>query len=157
MQFIQELGLSGYLEKYPVNPISIVGLMVIIGILVLSINACAKMGKPSKYQVINPNAAIMTFHKKEIGNNDYADNIRIVKLNGKIPRWFFIKPSIPAIFLKLGKNDIELYAEWAIRGSGRKMFKSDVISMSITAEEKGRYSLEYHIPEERYIFEPFEL
>jgi hypothetical protein len=157
-QMIQELGLFGYIQKFPVNPITMVCGAIVIGIIVLVINATGKKGKANKYLLENPGSAIMMFHKKNIGNNDYADNIRIVKLNDKIPQWFFIKPMVPAIYLKPGENKIELYADWA-RGGGVsiKMFKSEIVLITVSAKVEGSYSLEYYIPEKKFAFEPFNL
>jgi hypothetical protein len=100
----------------------------------------------------------MMFHKKKIGNNDYADNIRLVKLNGENPQWFFIKPMVPAIYLKPGENKIELYADWA-RGGGAsiKMSKSEIVLITVSAKAEGSYSLEYYIPEKKFVFEPFNI
>jgi hypothetical protein len=156
LHMIEEMGFFGYIQKYPVNPITIVGGLVIIGIFALSIHANVKKRTANQFLAKNPGSAVMTFHKKKIGNNDYADNIRIVKLNGEDPYWFFVKTAIPAIYLKQGENQIELYADWA-RGSGVsiKMFQSEVVLITVVAEAEGHYSLEYCIPANTYIFEPF--
>jgi hypothetical protein len=154
---IEELGFWGYMHQFPINPITIVAGAIIIGIIVLFINATIKKNRAHQFLAKNADAAIMTFHKKKTGNNDYADNLRILKINGEPAHWFFLKPAIPAVYLKPGENRIELYAEWA-RGGGVsiKMFKTDVVRMSVTVKKEGHYSLEYHIPEKKYIFEPFE-
>jgi hypothetical protein len=156
-QMIQELGLFGYIQKFPVNPITMVCGLIIIGIIVLVVNSVGKKRRANKYLLENPGSAIMIFHKKKIGNNDYADNIRIVKLNGENAQWFFVRPMIPALYLKPGENKIELFAEWARGGGSIKMFKSNIISMIVSAKTEGSYSLEYYIPESKYIFEPFTL
>jgi hypothetical protein len=155
--WIEELGFWGYMQRFPVNPITIVVGAIIIGIIVLFINASVKKRKANQFLTENIGSAIMTFHKKQIGNNDYANNIRIIKINNEPVHWFFLKPAIPAVYLKPGENCIELYADWA-RGGGSavKMFKTDVTKTAVTVRPEGRYSLEYYIPENKYIFEPFE-
>jgi hypothetical protein len=156
--WIDKLGFWGYMRQFPVNPITIVGCAVIAGVIVLFISASAKKRKASQFLLKNPGAAVMTFHKKQTGNPSYADNIRITKLNGETAPWFFIRPMIPALYLKPGENHIELHSDWA-RGGGVaiKMFKSDPVVLTVTAEQKGHYSLEYAIAENKYIFEPFRL
>jgi hypothetical protein len=154
---IEELGFLGYIQRFPVNPITLVAGAIIIGIIVLFVNAAIKKNEANQFLLENIEAAIMTFHKKKIGNNDYADNIRIIKINDEPAHWFFLKPAIPAVYLESGENRIEVYAEWA-RGGGSsiKMFKTDVVEMIVTVKMEGHYSLEYYIPENKYIFEPFE-
>jgi hypothetical protein len=154
---IEEFGFLGYIQRFPVNPITLVAGAIIIGIIVLFINAAIKKNKANQFLVENIGAVIMTFHKKKIGNNNYADNIRIIKINNESAHWFFLRPAIPAVYLKPGENRIEVYAEWA-RGGGSsiKMFKTDVVEMVVTVKTERHYSLEYYIPENKYIFEPFE-
>ena len=155
-EFIKELGFWGYMQQYPINPITIVTIVIIIGIIVLFINGTIKRRKATQFLAQNAGAAIMTFHKKQIGSNDYADNIRIVRINNEPTSWFFLKPAIPAVYLKPGENHIELYAEWARGGMVIRMSKTDVKTIIVTAETEGRYSLEYYIPEDNYRFETYE-
>jgi hypothetical protein len=158
LRMIGELGFFGYIQTYPVNPITLLGGLAVIGIAVLVMNAKAKRSGANRFLAENPGAALVTLHKKKIGNNDYADNIRVVTLNGQKPRWFFIKPAVPALYIKPGENRIELYADWAKGGGAAvKMYKSEPVLMTLAAETGGRYSLEYYIPEHTYIFEPFVL
>ncbi len=154
--WIDELGFWGYMQRFPINPITIIGFFVIAGIVVLIVNAKVRKAGAQKFLAQNAGAAIMVFNKQKIGNYDYADNIRITKLNGKKAPWFFIKPAIPALYLKSGDNTIEVFSEWAQGGSTIKMFKSSPVSLSLHVETESTYSLEYYIPENRYIFEKYE-
>ena len=155
IELIKELGLWGYLQAHPINPITIIVGMIVIGIIVLFVNSSVKKRKAKQFLLENPGAALMTLHKKRNRNTDYADNIRIITLNGKKSHWFFVRPTIPAIYLKPGENEIILYSEWARGGTHIKMYKSGVISMKVSVITDGHYSLEYYIPENKYIFEQF--
>ena len=162
-QMIEQLGFWKYMATYPLNPISMVGVVVLIGILVLFINRLvaklpfcglkmwglahfagryiqfryksnAKARKRGVMQALeeHPDAALVTFHKKRVGDMDYADNLRIVSVNGERARWFFWRPMCPAMYVEPGENRVELYAEWARR----------------------KYALEYCISEARFMCAP---
>ena len=155
---IQQLGLWSYIQKYPVNPVTIVVVVFLIGVLLIFMIAAGRRRRAGQYMMRTPGAALLTFHKKNFGNTDYADNIRIVKLNGETAHWFFVRPMIPAIYLKPGENKLELHADWARSGfPAVKMHKSESVLLTVTAKADAQYSLEYYIPESRYIVEPFVL
>lgn len=86
---IKQEGFWSFIEKHPINPITIVASLIIIGVIILIVNAKVKKRRASQYLARNPDSA--------------------------------------------------------------------VISMTVDAQKKGHYSLEYYIPENRYIFEPFTL
>lgn len=153
--WIDQLGFWGYMKKFPINPITIIGIVIIIGILVLIINASVRKSKADQYLTKYMGAAVMTFYKKNVGNTDYADTIRIAKLNDETAQWFFLKPGIPAIYLKPGENKLEVHSEWARGGRVIKMYKTEIVTLQVYAEQEGCYSLEYYIPDSRYIFEPY--
>jgi hypothetical protein len=100
----------------------------------------------------------MIFSKLKVGDNDYADNIRIATLNGEPATWFFARPAMPALYLKPGENKLRLHAEWA-RGAGPaiKTYHSDEVTLTVKADPDGQYVLKYYIPEARYDFRPFRL
>jgi len=151
--WISQLGFWGYMRRFPLNPITMVGGVVVIGIIVLVLNAIVRRRKAEQFVVENAGAVLMTFNKKRIGDTDYADNLRITKLNGETARWFFVKPMVPALYLKDGKNCLELHAEWA-RGGGVavKRYRSDVEELQVEVQAGNSYSLEYNIPEAHFIF-----
>jgi hypothetical protein len=155
-QLIDELGLLGYLLKYPVNPISIIATVVLIGIIVLIVNHKVLKSKATRYLVEYPGSAIVTLFKRKQGNDDYGDHLTPIKLNGERAHWFFVKPMAGAIYMRPGHNQIEIYTQWA-RGTGAstKFYSSPVTTLSLEVTYGGHYSLEYYIPEDRYIFEPF--
>lgn len=155
-QMVEELGLLGYIKQYPVNPITIIGCVVVIGVIVLFINASVRRRKAEYFVAENPGAAIVVLHRDRDGDWDYAANISIQKLNGETAHWFFLKPGIAALYLPVGENTLELYAHWARQAGGViKMFKTDVTAINVTVERKGRYSLEYFIPEDSFIFSEY--
>lgn len=152
--WIRQLGFWGYMKQFPVNPITLVGSAVFIGIVVLFLNAALRKRGAGKFLMEHPGAAIMTFQKLTVGNPDYADNIRLEKLNNETPRWFFIKPAIPAIYLPVGESKLVLHADWARQGGGAiKKFKSKSVEITVCVESEGHYSLEYHIADDKFIFE----
>ena|GEM_PF-2736768 len=157
MVYLKELGFLGYMQKYPVNPISMIGSVVVLGILVLIINSRVRRNRAQTFADKNLGAATVTLHKKQTANYDYADNIQVLKINGEKAKWFFIKPAIPAIYFKSGKNTVDLQADWARNENGAiKMYKSDIVTIDLHASADGHYSLEYYIPEDKFIFGKYE-
>lgn len=155
-QLVEELGLLGYIRQYPVNPITIIGGVIVIGVIALFINAAVRRRKAEYFVAEHPGAAIVVLHRDRGGDWDYATNISVQKLNGENAHWFFLKPAVAALYLPAGENTLELYAHWAQQGGGVvKMFKTDVTAIKVTAERKGRYSLEYCISEGRFIFSEY--
>lgn len=154
--WIEKLGFWGYMQRFPINPITIVAFVVLIGIGVMVLNASIKRRKANEYAARNIGAAVMTFHKREVGNRDYADNIRIMTINGEPAHWFFLKPAVPALYLKPGVNRLGLYSEWARGSKSVSMHKSHYVTIEVEAQTEGHYSLEYFIPENRYIFEAYD-
>lgn len=155
-QLVEELGLLGYIKQYPVNPITIVGGVVVIGVIVLFINASVRRRKATYFVAEHPGAAIVALHRDREEDWDYAENISIQKLNGETAHWFFLKPGIAALYVPAGENNLELYAHWARQAGGViKMFKTEVATIKVIAERKGCYSLEYFIPEDRFIFSEY--
>ena len=156
-QLIKQLGLFGYIRQYPVNPITMVGGVLLIGIVVLIINAAVRKRSADKFAGKTPGAAIMVLHVRELGNQDYAENIRIQTLNGSPAHWFFLKPGIVALYLTPGENRLQLYADWARQhGKTIKMFQSNQTTISVTAHADGHYALEYCISEDKFIFSPYQ-
>lgn len=154
--WIDQLGFWGYMRQFPINPITIITFAVLIGLVVLFINAAVRRRKANAFLSQNLGAAVMTFHKKQVGNADYADNIRIVTLNGQQAPWFFLQPAVPALYLQAGENTLEVYAEWARGGTSIRMYSSHMVALQVNAQLEGHYSLEYYIPENRYIFAPYD-
>ena len=154
--WIERLGFWGYMRQFPLNPITIVGGVIVIGILVLFINAYIRKSRAENAVGDNRKTAVMTFHKIKVGNNDYGDNIRIMECNGEKARWFFLRPAVPAIYLNPGSNVLELYTEWARGSQHIKGHKSEVTQIVVKADGSGQYSLEYNIPENCYIFQKSE-
>ncbi len=143
---IKEIGFINYMRTYPLNPISLILSVVVIGTIVLTVNAKVKKKRAKLYLKENPNATILVFGKQHVGHTDYGDNIRIVNLNEQKAHWFFYKPQVPAIYINEGTNTIELYTEWA-RKSGPviKQYKSPVTSIKIDIEQDKIYYLSYCI------------
>jgi hypothetical protein len=153
-QTFQELGLKAYLLKFPVNPITIIGTTVILGIIVLIINSKVRRGQSERYLRANPGSALVILAKKAAANEFFGDNIRPVRLNGEKAYWFFVKPLVAAIYLKPGHNVLELYTQWATGGGlNIRIRKSKITALELMAQPGRQYCLAYYIPEDRYIFE----
>ncbi|MDR2914289.1 MAG: hypothetical protein LBV74_05600 [Tannerella sp.] len=149
MELIEELGLLGYLQKYPVNPITIVGCMIIIGIVVLIINAKIKKKNAEKQKPAG--AATVILQKRNVQNNTYAENVRVHSINGKPAPWFFYKLAAAVYFLP-GQNTVEIYAEWARREAGKvKMYRTEPVRLTMTVSADKIYALHYHIDSQEYL------
>lgn len=149
---IKEKGFINYMQEYPINPISIVMVLLIIGIIVLVVNAKVRRSKAERFRQAHPDAALVIFGKQKIGNYDYADNIRIITVNNETVEWFFYKPNVPAMYVQAGHNEVVLYAEWARKkGSRITTYKSDKHTMQIDVRVNQIYTLEYYIPEGKYV------
>ncbi|MFV0466886.1 MAG: hypothetical protein ACK5ML_12615 [Lachnospiraceae bacterium] len=144
------------LQSIIYHPALSIGLVIIFMIGVYTINMKIRKQKANQFLDQHAGAATMTFFKKKVGDANYADTIRIVMLNGEKAQWFFLRPAIPAIFLKNGENKIELYAEWARGTKISDIKRSGHITLIVQARSEGHYSMEYYIPENRFIFEPYE-
>ncbi|MDR1298617.1 MAG: hypothetical protein LBO05_14945 [Deltaproteobacteria bacterium] len=154
-EMISLMGPRAYFEQYPLNPISIVGAAVIIGIIVLIVNSKVRKSASRRYLLDHPGSATVVLAKVKTGGEGryYGDNIRPLRLNGEKAHWFFIRPMTGAIFLKPGRNSLVVRAQWT-QGGGFdiKIVKSPPVTLDLVADVSARYSLEYLIPEERYIF-----
>jgi Urocanate hydratase len=157
-QLISQYGFLGYMQKFPFNPVTIFAVVVLIGAAILFMNVYVRRRAAEKFAVQNPGAALLTLHKRKIGNSDFGDNIRTSALNDEPVHWFFVKPAIPAIYLRPGENRLDVYAEWTRKIGGEiKKYKSKVQTVNIHASIEGSYSLEYYIPENRFIVGEFSL
>jgi hypothetical protein len=56
------------------------------------------------------------------------------------------------VYLTPGSNTLELYAHWA-RNKSFKQHKTEPVVLTLTAEPSCKYTLEYHISSQRYLFE----
>jgi hypothetical protein len=150
---ISEMGFFDYMAKYPINPISIILATIVIGVVVFALVSRSKKRKADAQLAQNPAAATMIFRTTNMVLDDAsADNISVLKLNGEEAHWFFAKPTVPAVYLTPGSNTLELYAHWA-RNKGFKQYKTEPVVLTLTAEPGCRYTLEYHIASQRYLFE----
>lgn len=151
MEFVE------YMALHPINPVSMVVGVVIVGIVVLFINAKIRKRKAGYFLVDNPDASILILGKLRVGDVNYADSIQVVSVNNQKVNWFFYRPMIPAIYIKPGHNEIVLYAKWARSKGGRiANYKSEIITLPIDIKVNERYSLEFHIPENKCEFKIYE-
>jgi hypothetical protein len=152
-ELMQQMGLIAYMQQYPLNPISLIGGIVILGIIILFIAYKLKKGQSEKYLLAYPGSALVSFEKLHPNDGAYGDNIRPLELNGQPAHWFFVKPNIGGMYLKPGRNLVVVYAQWAdLRALVKPIRSSLPKTLELIVDPSGLYSLEYYIPEDRYIF-----
>lgn len=148
-KLIREIGFLEWIQRYPINPVTIVGAVIIIGFVILIINS--KIKKRIAESMRPENASIILLKSIDPSAGGLADNVRVVSANGEDAPWFFFK-TLPAIYLRPGENRLELYAEWARGGRIAKFFKTDLQGLTLHIEPNKVYVLEYDIEQGIYLF-----
>jgi hypothetical protein len=152
LKLIRELGLEGWLREYPINPVTIIAGVVVLGIIVLIVNAKVRKRRALDNKPSADAAVVILQMRNSLQNLTWADNVRVEAVNGGPAHWFFHK-AVAAIWLRAGENTLTLHAEWARRKSayGFKTFKTPSVRLVIDVSAEEVYALHYHIERERYI------
>lgn len=146
---IREIGSFEWIRRYPVNPVTMVAAVVLIGIIVLVINS--KKRKRIADAARPQDASIVILKSIDPSAGGLAENVRVVSANGEKAPWFFFR-TFPAIYLSPGENRLELYAEWASGGRIAKFYKTDLQGLTLQIEPSKVYVLEYDIEQGIYLF-----
>lgn len=146
IKLIGEIGFGNWINTYPINPLTILATVLIIGFTILIVNAKIKKENAERNKV--EGAALVILKKQNSFNNDFAEQIRIVEVNGEKADWFFHKTR-PAIYLKPGKNELIVYAEWA--QSIQKFFKTVPEKLHLDLNYDTIYTLYYIIEIQKYL------
>ncbi len=146
IELIREMGFMEWLRCYPVNPITMVMTVLIFGMLVLLLNA--KIRKKNAEKNKPEGAAILVLKKQNSFNDNFAEQVRVLKVNGRQGQWFFYKAR-PAIYLPPGDNEIVVYAEWA--QSVQKLFKTESKKLQLKVKQDTVYTLYYVIQTAQYL------
>ncbi|RRD40899.1 hypothetical protein EII29_00150 [Leptotrichia sp. OH3620_COT-345] len=146
IDLIRKMGFSNWIGTYPVNPLTIVTTVLIIGFIVLIVNAKVKKNNAKRNKV--EGAALVILKKQNSFNNDFAEQVRVMEVNGKKADCFFYKTR-PAIYLDPGKNELIVYAEWA--QSIQKFFKTKPEKINLNLNYNTVYTLYYIIETQQYL------
>lgn len=145
IELIKKMGFVEWINKYPINPITMVAIVIIIGIIVLILNAKIRKKNAQKHKV--QGSSIIILKKQNFANIDFAEQIRVQKINGEKANWFFYKTR-PAIYIIPGQNEVIAYAFWA--KSIQKLISTKPKKLYLQIEENKVYSLYYMIQTEQY-------
>lgn len=146
IELIRKMGFGNWIKTYPVNPITIVLTVVIIGFIVLIVNANTKKKNAERNKV--EGAALLILKKQNSFNNNFAEQIRVVEINGEKAQWFFYKTR-PAVYLKPGKNELIVYAEWA--QSIKRIIKTAPRKIELSVDYDSVYTIYYKIEIDQYL------
>lgn len=146
IELIRKMGFGNWIKTYPVNPFTIVLTVLIIGFIVLAVNAKTKKKNAERTKV--EGAALLILKKQNSFNNNFAEQIRVMDINGERAEWFFYKTR-PALYLKPGKNELIVYAEWA--QSIRKIIKTAPRKIVINVDYDSIYTIYYKIETDEYL------
>ncbi len=111
--------------------------------------------KLKRMREANMNSAIVMLHKRHAGNMDYASYNQVNRIDGMRTETFLYRVGVPAVYLAPGDHVVEVESTWArhIRGQRMKSFKAGPKTIEVSVEAGQYWSLEYYIPEKRFVFE----
>lgn len=156
MVFMNRRGMHifSYLSEHlGIAVVCAIALGLIIGLPVVFIEG----RNTSAYTKVNPNVVILTTFKKNVADNDWADNLIIKSVNGNTAIQFLLAPGIPAVYLPCGESKIVVVAKWSRKkGILIKTTATPKKELQVTTEKGKNYSLEYNISSERFVFEEYD-
>ncbi len=150
LELIRQLGFGGWLRTYPVNPVTMIAGVVVLGIIVVIVNAKVRKRRALDNKPAHDAATVVVQRRNAI-NSKWADNVSVDSVNGGKAHWFFHK-AVQAVYLAPGENEVVVHAKWAERRQGKIVFlNTPAVTLKIDVSADGIYALHYHFGRQKYL------
>ncbi len=149
LELINQMGLVDWIKTYPINPFTIFGAIILLGLIIIIL---VRTIRRRKSEFRKPKgASILVLSKRNSFNKELADEIKVFELNGEKAHWFFYSSGI-AVYLKPGENKLKVCAKWAsLSGKSLNTNQTQETEITITVEANKIYSINYDKTSMKYI------
>lgn len=131
--------------------LSIVPVVLGVGIFVV---VRLRRSKAAKQLAAFEGDSFVVVTKLQFGSPDYADNVYIQSVNGQPAERVIYAMGIFGYYLPAGTHELIVDVDY---GEGRHtLVTREGLRMTVTVERGKNYSLCYHIPTDRLVFEVYE-